>query len=281
MVTKQESLNIVKNTDLFEAYLRIENLFNLMNIGDEESLEGIFYSLKNDPCELVRHEAAFCLGETASLKAVDELFFVLNSNEKSEVVIHECLMSLGTIADKKSISHIEKFLHNEKFEISCSARIAIDRILQNENFEVEVSNNIDKYIKELFDYNLSNQNRRIQILFQLMKIADEKSTFAIYRCLKEDICRVVRHEAAFCLGEIASELAVDLLKSAILEEKTAIVIHEGLFALGTSGNLNALSFIEKYLEDENYIISMSAKIAIDRVKKLKNPYRGVVYYNYK
>lgn len=278
MVTKEDSINIVKNFELYESYLRIENLFNLMNIADNDSMNAIYFSLKNDPCELVRHEAAFCLGETASLEARDVLIDVLKSDDKSLVVIHECLMSLGTIGEKNDLDFIKTFLTDNRFEVKCSAQIAIDRILQQEDFEKDIILKKEDYISELFDYKKSNQNRRIQILFQLMLIGDEHSTRAIYRCFIEDICRVVRHEAAFCLGEIASDLSVELLKDAISCEKTPIAIHEGLFALGTSGKKEVLSFIEKYLEHEDYVISQSALIAKQRIEILKNPYRGVDYF---
>lgn len=275
MVTKDDSIKIVKNFKDYESYLRIENLFNLMNIADDDSMEAIYFSLKNDPCELVRHEAAFCLGETASFQARDVLINVLNSDDKSLVVIHECLMSLGTIGEEKDLDFIKTFLKDNRFEVKCSAQIAIDRILQKEDFETNVKIKKEEYILDLFNYKKSNQNRRIQILFQLMVIGDDDCIKAIYKCFIDDICRVVRHEAAFCLGEIATNLAVDLLIDAIKKEKTPIAIHEGLFALGTSGKREVLNFVEKYLDDENYVISQSALIAKQRIEILKNPYRGI------
>lgn len=276
---KEDSINIVKNFDKYGSYLRIEHLFNLMNLADEESLNAIYFSLFNDPCELVRHEAAFCLGETASLDARNVLMNVLNSDESSLVVIHECLMSLGTIGKKGDIAFIEPFLKDKRFEVKCSAQISIDRILQEEEFENSVRENKKKFISELFDYEKSNQNRRIQILFQLMRLKDDESVKSIYECFLKDPCRVVRHEAAFCLGEISSDLALELLIEGIKKEKTPIAIHEGLFALGTSGDRKVLEFVKSFIDDENYVISQSAVIAKARIEIIKNPYRGVEYFS--
>ena len=133
---------------------------------------------------------------------------------------------------------------------------------------------------KLFDYKNSSQNDRIQILFQLMTIADEKSIDAIGKCLKEDICRIVRHEAAFVLGEIANQKAVEYLIDICKTEKTPIVIHEILFALGTTGNKLAIKFIQNYINDKNYVISESAKIALDRINLLKKPYKGPEHFKY-
>lgn len=271
-------MNLSKNLTEISA-IKIEKLFEWMNKGDKESLNRIFDMLKNDPCELVRHEAAFALGECISDKSIEVLKEVFEK-DNSIVVKHECLMSLGTIGNKEDLEFIKKHLENPLFEVSCSARIAMDRIIQEEDFENEVEANIELYIKRLLDFKSTTQNDRIQILFQLMNIADEKSIDAIYECLIKDPCRVVRHEAGFVLGEIGTEKAVNYLISAIENENTAIVIHECLFALGTTGNESSLEFIEKYLNHENYVISESAKIAIDRIKILKNPYRGPKHYEY-
>jgi len=278
MLSKQEAISNVLNIQT-PSYLKIESFFTLMNIADEESLNALYFSLQNDNCELVRHEAAFALGECIEDNTRKILIDVFNK-DKSIVVKHECLMSLGTIGTKEDLKFITKQLNNPLYEVQCSAKIAIDRINQNENFEIEVKLKKEEYIKKLFDYKNSSQNTRIQILFQLMNIADNESIKAIEKCLNEDICRVVRHEAAFVLGEIASNEAIEILKKSIKKEQTPIVIHEALFALGTIGNKNCINFIENYTNHSNYIISESAKIAIDRIKYLKNPYKGTTHFNY-
>ncbi len=278
MLSKKEVIFNVRNLKT-PSYLKIESFFTLMNYADQDSLNALYFSLQNDPCELVRHEAAFALGECIAdetRKILKEVF----QKDSSIVVKHECLMSLGTIGTKEDLEFIKKQITNPLFEVSCSAKIAIDRINQNEDFEHNVKLNTSKYIVKLFDYKNSSQNDRIQILFQLMTIADEKSIDAIGKCLKEDICRIVRHEAAFVLGEIANQKAVEYLIYICKTEKTPIVIHEILFALGTTGNKLAIEFIQNYTNDKNYVISESAKIALDRINLLKKPYKGPEHFKY-
>ena len=271
--SKSEIITLIKDNTM-PSYLKIENLFYLMNIADDESLNVIFDVLRNDPCELVRHEAAFCLAEMASERS-REVLKECFKNDLSAIVKHECLISLGTIGDRDLDLdfYSDEILNDLDYEVSCSAKIGRDRLLQ-ENFFDDFLEKREDYEELLFDYKNTSQNDRIQILFQLMNVSDDRAVDLIYDVLKKDICRVVRHEAAFILGEIGTEKSVKLLMDGIENEKTEIVIHEGLFALGTSGRRECLIFISNYLDHPSYVISESAKIAMDRIEKLKTPYRG-------
>lgn len=274
---RDEQISICLNHENSGA-IRIQALFELMNLADERSLDALFDVLRNDPCELVRHEAAFVLGECISYKSIDVLRRVYE-NDDSLVVKHECLMSLGTIGRQEDIDFIKEKIDDKRFEVSCSAKIAIDRINQEDDFE-DFEDKIDYYIEKLADQKNTTQNERIQVLFHLMNVADVRSVDAIGKCLLEDICRVVRHEAGFVLGEIATDKAIYYLKEGVENDKTAIVVHECLFALGTTANREVLEFLEKYVDDKNYVISESARIAIDRIEKIQNPYRGPEHFEY-
>jgi HEAT repeat protein len=259
------------------SYQKIAHIFEVMNRSENEALDILFECIKTEPCELVAHEAVFALGEMISERTIPFLKKTLQTHP-SIVVQHECLMSLGTIGTKEDISFIEPYTTHHLFEIACSAKCAIQRIKQNEDFENEVKKNVEKYCKELFDYEKSNQNRRIQILFQLMRIESPQAIEAISKCLETDPCRIVRHEAGFVLGEIGTSETIQNMAKALEKEETPIVIHETLFALGTTGKQEALPIIERYINHNNYVISESAKIAKDRVVYLKNPYSGARHF---
>jgi hypothetical protein len=51
-----------------------------------------------------------------------------------------------------------------------------------------------------------------------------------------------------------------------------------LFAIGTIGDKQALPILEKYCTSHNYLVSESAKIAIDRINLIKTPYRGPEHF---
>jgi deoxyhypusine monooxygenase len=274
---RQRNIEILQNSNS-SGCIKIASIFELMNIADTTSVKALYKCIETDECELVRHEAAFALGETAPAKNTIDFLKKTLELDDSLVVKHECLMSLGTIAQKEDIEFIEPFTHSKLFEIKCSAQCAIDRINQTIDYENEVKNNINKYISILHDKKTLSQNKRIQILFQLMLINTEKSVSAVHKCLKEDICRVVRHEAGFVLGEIGTNKAVEMMEDSLLTEKTPITIHETLFALGTSGNKVALPIIEKFLNHKEYIIRESAIIAKERILVLKTPYSGARHF---
>lgn len=260
------------------SYIRIAKLFKLMNNGSLESIEELKNITTNDSCPLVQHEALFALGEMGD-KSITPFLHSIAESGAHYTVVHEALMSIGTLGSKNDLNFLKKFEKSNDYNISCSAKVATQRINQNEDISKLVFINKSKAIKELFDYKKSNQNRRIQILFQLMIDSKEDSLKAIYECLKSDPCRIVRHEAGFALGEVDNPITIDYMKDALRNETIPIVIHETLFALGTSGNKKALPIIEKFIKNENYVISESAQIARERILYLDKPYSGVRHFS--
>ena len=68
--------------------------------------------------------------------------------------------------------------------------------------------NIEKIKKEnsnILQNNSSSGCIKIAAIFKLMNIADTESLQALYKCIEEDKCELVRHEAVFALGETAPE----------------------------------------------------------------------------
>lgn len=126
----------------------------------------------------------------------------------------------------------------------------------------------------------SLQEQRIQALFQLMNIADEESLKTIFKCLREDPCEIVRHEAAFVLGETAAYEAIDELKRAVIEDPSGIVKHEALLALGTIAHRDVLEFLRSQLDSKVKLVSESAKIALQRIEIVDKPYRGPEEFSY-
>ena len=278
---KEKQIKTALNPDK-ESVKRIQACFRLMNIADKESVETIFKVLKEDKCELVRHEAAFCLGETAYPPSIDVLKEVLKK-DKSIVVKHECLISLGTLAPREILPLIEKYVNDENFIISSSAIVAKERINQEDFFEKTEDETTKEYTHRLIDILLdknTQRNDKIQIMFILENIGTDEVVDAISMILEAHNCPVVRHEAAFVLGEIGTKTATHELKRLLETEKDDIVKHEILFALGTTGRKEALKTLKQYVDDPEYIVSESAKIAIDRIEILKPPYRGPEEFEY-
>ena len=123
---RDKEIAIVKNKEALQEE-RIQALFQLMNIADTESLQTIITCLKEDPCEIVRHEAAFVLGETAAHEAI-EVLKETALEDNSGIVRHEALLALGTIANKEIIPFLEEIQKSPVKLVSESAKIALQRI---------------------------------------------------------------------------------------------------------------------------------------------------------
>ncbi len=263
-----------------ESYLLIAGLFKFMNDGSDESVNFIKEVAKNHNCPIVRHEAIFSLGETVAKDSVEFLKKIVKEDE-NYVVKHEALIAIGTLGGEGDIPFLEEYTKCEIPEVRNSALVGIQRINDETDYEIEVEKNKEKFIVNLRDFAPEKQNRRIQTLFQLMLMAtkgDKTAVDSIFYSLVNDPSTVVRHEAGFVLGEVGTPYAVEKMIEALKTETSPIVIHETLFALGTSGKMDALKTIESYIENEDYIISESAKIAKDRLLKLKNPYSGARHF---
>ena len=260
-----------------QSYLKIARIFELMNDGSDESLEILKDFAKNDSCPLVRHEAVFALGEMAA-PSVKQFLKELIQTDKSYVVKHEALIAIGTIGSKEDLDFLKEYFDDKIPEVSNSAKVGYERIMMTRDFQHDVKNNSDKSISELKNKN-TKQNDKIQILFQLMLNGSDKAIDAISWSLTNDSSSIVRHEAGFVLGEIGTKKCVKLMSKALEKETSPIVLHETLFALGTSGKKEALNSIEPFINNPNYIVSESAKIAKDRILNLKEPYSGARHFH--
>ena len=265
---------IIYNSKTPKAVL-MESIFALMNEGSYDSKHILFDIARNHECELIRHETIFSIGELGSDNEIRDFLKDTLNVDKSVVVQHEALVVLGILGKSEDLSFLEKYSNNEDLVIRNSALIGVQRIKQLEDFEGKVLREQEESRKRLLDESVSNNNDRIQILFQLMKDSNDKNVEAIYQCLLHDSCPIVRHEAGFVLGEMNSDLALKRLMDATLKQEWPIAIHECLFALGTTGKEEAMEVVNQYLDNDIYIISESAEIAKQKIELVKTPYRGV------
>jgi HEAT repeat protein len=121
------------------------------------------------------------------------------------------------------------------------------------------------YKKVILDLSRT-QEERIQATFKLENIADEDSLKAMIKCLFTDPSPIVRHEAAFSLGETAApSIAGPALVKAVKEDKDVFVRHEALLAIGTLDYQEAVPYIRSLLKDLDPHISESAEIALQRL----------------
>jgi len=99
----------------------------LVDFGGEDKIPHISKVLKNDPNELVRHEAAFSLGQMGyanGIKALEDA----TKNDSSMFVRHEAAIALGVIGSKDAITTLRKALDDPDKPVVESAVVALSNI---------------------------------------------------------------------------------------------------------------------------------------------------------
>ncbi|MFN4336852.1 MAG: HEAT repeat domain-containing protein [Candidatus Nitrosocaldus sp.] len=121
-----------KDVEYFKALLKHDDfdiraraVCILVEIAEgEEAVEPISDVLLNDPNALVRHEAAFSLGQMGYASAVDALIHAM-LNDESQFVRHEAAIALGVIGSEHAREALMKALKDESREVRESAEIAL------------------------------------------------------------------------------------------------------------------------------------------------------------
>ena len=88
----------------------------------------------------------------------------------------------------------------------------------------------------------------------------------IAKVLKNDENELVRHEAAFSLGQMSYSGAILPLTDATLNDPSMFVRHEAAIALGVVGNKDAKDALEKALDDPDKPVVESAVVALANIE---------------
>lgn len=111
----------------------------LVDLGGEDKVQYVAKVLRNDSNELVRHEAAFSLGQmgySSGIKALEDA----TKNDPSMFVRHEAAIALGVIGSKDAIPTLKEALKDPDKPVVESAVVAlsnidfIDKLSKNEKF---------------------------------------------------------------------------------------------------------------------------------------------------
>lgn len=122
--------------------VRFRALFSLKHLArqntGEESLSAIeaIAAALSSPSALLKHELAYCLGQTGNSAAIPHLTAVLENVQEDPMCRHEAAEALGALGDAQSLGVLQRFHDREEEEVVVkeTCEIAIDRI-QWENSE--------------------------------------------------------------------------------------------------------------------------------------------------
>ena len=100
----------------------------------------------------------------------------------------------------------------------------------------------------------------------LVDFGGEDKVEHIARVLKNDPNELVRHEAAFSIGQMGYSSGVKHLEDATLNDSSMFVRHEAAIALGVVGNKDAKEVLNKALDDPETPVVESAVVALSNIK---------------
>ena len=100
----------------------------------------------------------------------------------------------------------------------------------------------------------------------LVDFGGEDKVPHIARVLKNDDNELVRHEAAFSLGQMCYSSSIEPLTDATLNDPSMFVRHEAAIALGVVGSNEAKEALEKALDDPDKPVVESAIVALSNIQ---------------
>jgi len=100
----------------------------------------------------------------------------------------------------------------------------------------------------------------------LVDFGGEDKVPYVAKVLKNDENELVRHEAAFSLGQLCYSSTISPLSDATLNDPSMFVRHEAAIALGVVGSKNAKETLEKALNDPDKAVAESAIVALSNIQ---------------
>ncbi|KAE9371348.1 putative Deoxyhypusine hydroxylase [Stipitochalara longipes BDJ] len=273
--------------------LRFRALFSLKHLACQASLPAIhaIAAAFTSPSALLKHELAYCLGQTKNLAAVPYLRTVLEDVEEDAMCRHEAAEALGAIGDTDTLDVLREFRdrEGEQVVVKETCEIAVARI-EWENSEegkaeklrlsdfasidpappMEQSESIESLEKSLLDTKLP-LFLRYRAMFGLRDLASPPdlptavpAVLALAKGL-EDPSALFRHEIAFVFGQLSHPASIPALSAALGDlEEASMVRHEAAEALGSLGEEEGVEdILKRFLDDKERVVRDSVIVALD------------------
>ncbi|KAK1779098.1 armadillo-type protein [Copromyces sp. CBS 386.78] len=281
--------------------IRFRALFSLkhlavQNKGAAESLSAIeaIAAAFSSPSALLKHELAYCLGQTGNDAAIPHLTQVLEDLQEDPMCRHEAAEALGALGNAESLSVLQKYLNREGEDVSVkeTCEIAIDRIewenseqrkqekLRQSDFasvdpappmaEDEEKQTVETLEKKLLDTSIP-LFKRYRAMFALRDLASPPdlptavpAVLALAKGLK-DKSALLRHEIAFVFGQLSHPASIPALTEALSDlDEVSMVRHEAAEALGSLGDEEGVeATLLKFLHDKEKVVRESVIVALD------------------
>lgn len=253
------------------------------------------------PSALLKHELAYCLGQTKNLEAVPFLRRVLEDRNEDAMCRHEAAEALGALGDTGSVE-IMKQMKGDETEptvVRDTCDIAIERIL----WEISTERQLEKLKKsdfasidpappmpitreeqsipdlqgKLLDPSLPLFTR-YRAMFALRDLASpptlSTSTPAVHALAAgfTDPSALFRHEIAFVFGQLSHPASIPALVACLSKKnEESMVRHEAAEALGSLGDeVGVEDILKGFLNDPEQVVRESVVVALDMAEYEKN-----------
>ncbi|KAI0155010.1 deoxyhypusine hydroxylase [Xylariaceae sp. FL1272] len=278
--------------------VRFRALFSLKHLAKHEAddnskaaIEAIAAGFAS-PSALLKHELAYCLGQSANLAAVAPLQKVLSDVHEDPMCRHEAAEALGALGDAGNLEILRKFRDRDGEDVVVveTCEIAIDRIewenseqrkkekLHQSDFAsidpappmAESAQTVDELEKTLMDTK-SPLFLRYRAMFALRDLASPPdlptAVPAVLALAKgfADSSALFRHEIAFVFGQLSHPASIPALTAALANvEEASMVRHEAAEALGSLGEEEGVEeTLKKFLHDKEKVVRESVIVALD------------------
>ncbi|KAJ9148891.1 Deoxyhypusine hydroxylase [Pleurostoma richardsiae] len=244
---------------------------------------------------LLKHELAYCLGQTGKAEAVPHLCRVLEDLGEDPMCRHEAAEALGAIGDAANLGILRRFRDREGEDVAVkeTCDIAIDRIewenseqrkqekLRQSDFAsvdpappMPEAEKAGRTVEEL-GRTLMNTSLplflRYRAMFALRDLASPAdlptAVPAIHALAKgfADGSALFRHEIAFVFGQLSHPASIPALTAALGNlEEASMVRHEAAEALGSLGEEEGVEdILKRYLNDKERVVRESVIVALD------------------
>ncbi|KAI9705552.1 MAG: deoxyhypusine hydroxylase [Candelina mexicana] len=287
---------------------RFRALFSLkhyaaLNPPTEQTLPAIkaIAAAFSSPSALLKHELAYCLGQTRNQASVPFLRQVLEDKDEDSMCRHEAAEALGAISDVGSLD-VLRAMRDDEGEVEVvreTCDIAVARIewensklrkeerLHQSDFtsidpapplaQTSQKASIPELQKTLLDTRLPlfQRYRAMFALRDLSSPPDLPTAVSAVQALAtgfQDPSALFRHEIAFVFGQLSHPASIpSLVETLGNRNEVSMVRHEAAEALGSLGDEEGVEDILKgFLDDSEQVVRESVVVALDMAEFEKN-----------
>ncbi|KAK5125901.1 deoxyhypusine hydroxylase [Meristemomyces frigidus] len=287
---------------------RFRVLFSLKHLASQKpatpqsipAVEAIAAALVS-PSALLKHELAYCLGQSGKPEAVPFLRAVIEDRHEDSMCRHEAAEALGALGDYGSLDLLRERRDDPEEEevVRETCDIAIERI----EWERSESGKIEKLkpsdfasidpapplaesttklsIPEL-EHTLLDTSlplfARYRAMFALRDLSSPPdlptAVPAIHSLARgfKDPSALFRHEVAFVFGQLSHPASIpSLIETLSNVKEESMVRHEAAEALGSLGDEQGVEdLLKKFLDDPEQVVRESVIVALDMAEFERN-----------